>query len=129
MSDNPEEDFLEYFIDDLEKNAENYEYPDAAPPEAPEEVKEAIRRWREEVPEDQKERQPLLYWLLGTGTPAYKMSQEDANVKHEPQNGQKCGNCEYAYYPNDKDYIICSQVRDKFKENDWCKLWEANKDE
>lgn len=96
------------------------------------EVKQAIKRF-------EKERSPddiLLYWLLGEGTPAFKMEKEDADYKAEPQEGQRCGNCEFAYsklyreksirgkYPAFGPRYICSQVRGPIKKDHWCRFWK-----
>lgn len=103
----------------------DYEYPEAGSEEAQPEVQEAVERWREKVPDDVKEEQPLLYWLLGSGTPPYKMAKDDANYVEEPQGGQQCSNCEYAYLSTEDGTMICSQVRGQIHATHWCRLWEA----
>lgn len=103
----------------------NYEYPDAPAEDAPDEVKEAVERWREEVPEEVKEQEPLLYYLLGSGTPPYKMDKDDAEYIHEPQGIQRCANCEYGYIEAESGEMICSQIRGQVRANHWCRLWKA----
>lgn len=102
----------------------DYEYPDAGTEDAQPEVVDAVERWRNEVPEEEKHDQPLLYWLLGSGTPEYKMDKEDAEYIEEPQGGQKCANCEYAYLEAETGEMICSQVRGQIHASHWCRLWE-----
>lgn len=102
----------------------SYEYPEADGEDAQPEVQEAVERWREEVPDEVKQDQALLYWLLNGGTPNYKMDKEDADYVHEPQGAQKCGNCEYGYLSVEDGKMICSKVQGKVKANHWCRLWE-----
>lgn len=101
-----------------------YEYPEAAPEDAPEGVARAVERFREEVSEGDKANQPLLYWLLGTGTPAYKMSKEDAEYQEEAHEGERCVNCEH-YFEDMAGKGICSQVRGDVERDHWCRLWRA----
>jgi hypothetical protein len=85
---------------------------------------------------EEKSEKPLLYWLLGSGTPDYKMSKDDsAYVAITKTEGQDCLNCEFAYTKtatldsNDPD-IICSQITDRIHANGWCRLWMlADKEE
>lgn len=113
-------------IHDLDKSAE---YPEAAPDEAPEEVREAVSRFREEVPDGVKVDTPLLYWLLGASTPAYKMGKGDAEYQDEPKDSNYCGNCEYAYYSNETGNLICSQIRGPIDWDGWCKFWDETEPE
>lgn len=105
----------------------DYMYPDAPHEDAPQEVKEAVKRWREDVDMEQKREQPLVYWLLGTGTPDYKMSKPDSDYQHQPEQGMMCSNCEY-YYVGVDGRAVCSQVRGKVQGEHWCRLWEAEDD-
>lgn len=104
-----------------------YEYPDAASEDAPEEVREAVERFREEVPEDVKDETALLWWLLPEGAMSYKMSKEDAAYKTHPVGeGDEigaCANCAYTYYSNESGRLICSKVEGEIGWNHWCKLW------
>lgn len=85
-------------------------------------VKEAIEEFRN-LSKEEKQDIPLLYWLLGTGTPAYKMSKVDAAYQSKPRGHQKCGNCEFAYKKLANDKFICSWMRGKIELDGWCRLW------
>ena len=91
-------------------------------------VKEAIKDFKE-LSDEEKSKTPLLYWLLGTGTPEYKMSKLDSDYADEtPAKGQTCDNCEYAYtktitIPSGDPDVICSQVTGRVQEKGWCRLW------
>lgn len=100
-------------------------YPDAPHEDAPPEVKQAVERWRKEVPESEKEDTALLYWLLGTGTPEYKFGKEDVDYKERPVDGMNCANCEYAYREVVSGKMICSQIRGEVKGEHWCRLWDG----
>jgi hypothetical protein len=101
---------------------ENFEYPNAGKSNAAREVQEAVQRFREEVSESTKRETPLIYWLLGTGTPEYKMSKEDAGYKQEPEGTMVCSNCQYWYVGSDGEGV-CSKVRGQVWESHWCRLW------
>jgi len=66
---------------------------------------------------------PLLYAILGSGTPPYKMSREDSEYQSEPSGNQMCANCEYAYKKVVRDRYICSQIRGPIELDGWCRLW------
>lgn len=100
--------------------------------EAPPETQDAILAALERKGEDQ----PLLYALLGTGTPPYKMPKPAADYQQEPKEPEQdeqappdsfgtaqCGNCEFFY--EGVDGAICSQVRGEVKASHWCRLWKA----
>jgi len=113
---------------DLEEKTaqgEEHTYPTAGEDAQPE-VKEAIERFRKLSPEE-RSKQPLLYWLLGEGTPDLKISQKDAEyVDKSEKEGQTCGNCEYIYKAGMKgERYICSQITGDIKPAGWCKYWEA----
>lgn len=104
-----------------------YTYPKAGKDAHPG-VKEAIKEFKE-LPDEKKSETPLLYWLLGSGTPEYKMSKPDSNYAEEtPVDDQTCDNCEFAYTKTitigsgDPD-IICSQVTGRIHDKGWCRLW------
>lgn len=104
----------------------DYEYPRAAGPKAQPEVQEAVERYREEVSEEEKERRPLLYWLLGSGTPPYKMGKEESEYVDETSQAQKCANCRFAYQKViDSKRFICSQIDGFIKPAGTCKLWRG----
>lgn len=99
-----------------------YDYPDAGI-NASECIKQKIEEFRA-LPEHLKEEEPLLYYLLGSGTPPYKMSKEDslyADVSNVE--GQYCINCIYSYYQPLRKVLICSQIRGAILKEGWCKLW------
>lgn len=96
-------------------------YPNAGK-NAPKEVRKAINRFKK-LPQDKKNNTVLLYWLLGSGTPEYKMPKDKADYKTEPQGDQVCGNCQFAYVETDGDKHICSKVRGPIELGAWCKLW------
>ena len=100
-------------------------YPEAGlNPETQIEVQEALRRWATMPPEERGDI-PLLYWLLGSGTPPYKMSREESEYTDQSTvEGQTCANCEFAYKKVVRDQFICSQIRDDIQPKGWCKLWK-----
>ena len=98
-------------------------YPDAPADDAPEGVREAVEVWREEVPDAVKYEVPLLYWLLGAGTPDYKMPKDAAGYVERPVDGMRCDNCEY-YYEAPDGSAVCSQVRGDVEADHYCDLWE-----
>lgn len=111
----------------VSKKGEEDPYEDAYE-SAPPEVRDAIERWREEVPDDEKSERPLLYWILGTGTPDYKMPKDMSQYTDKSEiEGQRCGNCEFAYFKLSNKKYICSQVRGKIRPAGWCKLWKPFK--
>jgi hypothetical protein len=111
-------------INGVQITKDGYQYPEAGE-NAPDLIQQAIQRFHEEVPDDRKEDTPLLYWLLGDGTPSYKMSKPDSDYAEEPKGEQKCGNCEYAYQEVVTGKLICSKVRGEIKLEHWCRLWEG----
>lgn len=104
-----------------------YEYPEAGGSKAQPEVKKAVERWRS-LPEEERARIPLLYWLLGSGTPPYKMDKADAEYQEGPKGKQKCGNCLFAYQNATNGRFICSQVRGHIEPRAWCRLWKKGKE-
>lgn len=88
------------------------------------EVKEAVERFREMNPEE-RDTNILLYWLLGSGTPPYKMSQEDAQYSDNTgTQEQACANCEFLYQKVTTGEYICSQIRGKVRPEGWCNQWK-----
>ncbi len=99
-----------------------YEYPSAGE-NAPPEVKRAIAKFRR-LPIAQKESVPLLYWLLGSGTPDYKMSKEDAEYVDQSEiDFQNCANCISAFQHVTSGEFICDQMEGEIQGEAWCKLW------
>ena len=97
--------------------------------EAPPEVQEAILRWQS-LPEEERRDQPLLYWLLGSGTPEYKMDPEYANYTDESTvDNQTCANCEFTYLKIANKKFICSQISGGIHPNGWCRLWQKGSSE
>jgi hypothetical protein len=101
-----------------------FDYPGAGRRAQPE-VKAAIRRWRARVSDRTKVSTPLLYWLLGDSTPAYKMTQADSLYGPAPRGKirQKCGNCDYAFQHVISKEHICSQIEGQIQLALWCRLW------
>lgn len=100
-----------------------FDYPNAGK-NAPEGVREFIEEFRRR-PERQRRRLPLLYEILGTGTPKYKLDKADVRYTDKSTTkGQKCGNCDHAYakvvVPG---RYICSWIRGKIKPAGWCDRW------
>lgn len=91
------------------------------------EVQEAVKRWRE-LPEEERLKKPLLYWLLGSGTPPYKMDKGESQYTDESQTeGQQCSNCQFAYLHLSNKRFICSQISGPVKPEGWCRLWKPMK--
>ena len=98
-------------------------YPDLPLDDTPEEVVNWLHRLDADY-NPSNESEALLYQLLGSGTPEWKMSKEDADYKDEPEGDAYCGNCEYAYYSNQSGRFICSKIRGKVDWEGWCRLWD-----
>jgi hypothetical protein len=99
----------------------DFMYPDAGKNADPD-VRLAIKYFRS-LPASVRAKKPLLYWLLGSGTPPYKMSKKDSRYTHQPVKGQKCSNCRFAYQRVVDKKIICSQIEGEIKPSHWCRLW------
>jgi len=89
------------------------------------EVKRAIERWHRRIPDRVKARLPLLYWLLGDGTPPFKMSKAASQYGPSQVEGQRCANCRFAYQKVATGEVICSQVTGYIQLPLWCKLWRG----
>jgi len=105
---------------------EQYLYSDVEKYAKPQpEVEAAIKRFRA-LPEEQKAKTPLLYWLLGAGTPPYKMSKEDSKYSDiSPHADRVCANCEFQYIKTANGHYICSQISGRIRPEGWCKLWKS----
>lgn len=100
-------------------------YPDAGiEGKAQPEVVAAVERFRD-LPAKAQARLPLLYWLLGSGTPAYKMSKEAGAYGPTPSDrkGEICGNCRFAYARVLNGQLICSHIEGDIAWKAWCRLW------
>jgi hypothetical protein len=113
--------FESFFGSENEKVNDDYLYPKAGVNANPY-VKKAIRQFRM-LPNDVKENKPLLYWLLGSGTPPYKMSKKDSQYQGKPYRGQNCGNCRFTFMRLLNKELICSQIAGNVEIEHWCKLW------
>lgn len=101
------------------------QYPDAGDDAQPE-VQEAIKRYNEMSPEE-RGKEPLLYWLLGSGTPPYKDSREATEYTDKSEvEGQTCGNCSFMYFRTATQQFICSQIRGVIQPGGWSNRWEAS---
>jgi len=110
-------------LKDLIREAEDNMYSGTGD-NAPDEIKAAIQRWRN-LPKAERGDKPLLYWLLGSGTPPYKMSPQESEYTDQSKvEGQTCQNCEYAYLKIANKKFICSQISDHIHPKGWCKLWK-----
>lgn len=113
-------------FEDMIHRHEKEPYQDTGTKAQPE-VRQAVERWKK-LPEKEKEKKPLLYWILGSGTPPYKMSMSEAQYTTNSEvSGQTCGNCEFAYLKISNKKFICSQIRGRIQPSGWCRLWKSQK--
>ena len=105
------------------RHKEEYQHPDAGGKDAQPEVAKAVERFRK-LPVEEREKKPLLYWLLGSGTQPYKTSREDSQYTDKTYGKQRCDNCVHAFKNVVNDKCICSQIQEEIKPEGWCKLWE-----
>lgn len=70
---------------------------------------------------------PLLYTLLGSGTPPLKMSKEDSAYQLRPVGSQRCGNCSSSYQNVVCGDTICSQIEGKIEPDAWCRVWNSDR--
>lgn len=106
--------------------AQTASYPEAGK-NAPSEVKEAVERLKNS---EEAYETPLLYLILGSGTPPYKMSKEDSSYTDKSgSEEQTCGNCQFAYTKSytlmegQEPFHICSKIRGEIKLPGWCRHW------
>lgn len=106
-------------------------YPDLPTENSPKEVVKFLKRFVEENSEEEVKNSILLYELLGSGTPEYKMSQDASEYTDQSSGEQKCSNCEFLYKKvTREDTYICSQIRGEVEPEGWCNQWkEAEGDE
>ena len=75
-----------------------------------------------------KSQVPLLYTILGSGTPPLKMSKEDSAFQARGVGRQACGNCSSSYRQVAADGdMICSQIEGKIDSGSWCRLWNTDR--
>ena len=102
-------------------------YPEAGKGAA-ESIKQLVDRFRS-LSDDERAAKPLLYWLLGSGTPPYKMSKADAKYTDESEiEDETCENCQFIYYGLARKRFICSQISGPVKKEGWCRLWVKGED-
>ena len=107
-----------------EKSVEPFKYPKAGK-DAPPGVKKEVENFNK-LPPEEKAKQSMLWWLLGSTTQEYKMSKQDALYAEESKTkGQKCSNCRFAYVHVVTGKRICSAMRGQIKPDAWCRLWEG----
>ena len=105
---------------------EQHQYPKAGK-KASKEVKKVIEEFRN-LPLDKRKNKVLLYYILKSGTPSYKMPKPDSDyVDKSTVENQTCGNCEFAYKKVVSDAHICSQIDGLIKLEGWCRLWRPPK--
>ena len=102
------------------------DYPNAGLENAQPEVRKAVERFRQ-LPDDQKSDKVLLWWLLGSGTPQYKMSKEDSQYTDKSTSNNACASCKFMYLKEVTDQRICSQISGTVQPKGWCRLWKQSK--
>jgi hypothetical protein len=105
------------------KQKDKFQNPDAGGKDAQPEVQKAVKRFRK-LPAKKREKTPLLYWLLGSGTQPYKTSREDSQYTDKTHRTQQCKNCVHAFENVTSGKWICSQIQEEIKSSGWCNLWE-----
>jgi len=82
-----------------------------------------------DAPGIDKSQIPMLYALIGSGTPPLKMSLEDAAYQPRPGPGgdQRCSNCSSAYQNLVTGDMICSQIEGEIEPDAWCRLWNSGR--
>jgi hypothetical protein len=96
-------------------------YPNAGH-NAPPGVQESIEEYFQ-LPEEVQDNLPLLYFLLGSGTPEYKMSKRDSDYVDRSKYAERCKNCDFAFQHVWTKKYICSQIRGEIFPAGWCRLW------
>ncbi len=113
-------------LEDHHHNGDGFSY-DEAGKNAPSAVQQAIAEFHN-LPEAVKKNTPLLYYILGSGTPEYKMSHADSEYTDKASNpSTTCGNCEFAYQKVINKKFICSQIRGHIQPEGWCNQWVKGK--
>jgi hypothetical protein len=100
-----------------------------------------IDAWRQRSLEERKSR-PLLYAILGDGTPLFKFDPEDIAYTEATEGlregfgkdgpdttgyklGQACGNCRSLFIHKTSGVRICDQMKVTVREKAWCNRWEV----
>lgn len=91
---------------------------------APQETKRVIEKFMS-LPANVRANKPLLYYVLGSGTPPYKMSKRDSKYVDVAKGREKCSNCIFTYIKYVDNTPICSQIRGTIALGGWCKLWKG----
>jgi hypothetical protein len=115
--------FESFFGSDNQNLNRDFLYPKAGV-NANSYVKKAIRDFHR-LPNSVKEQKPLLYWLLGSGTPPYKMTKKDSAYQGKEYRGQNCGNCRFTFMRWVNKELICSQIQGNIELDHWCRLWAS----
>jgi len=76
------------------------------------------------MPEEQKNKEVLLWWMLGKTTQHFKMDRDVAEYADESKvKDQYCNNCPFMYTQYATGKHICSKIKGEIKPMGWCKLW------
>ena len=75
------------------------------------------------LPLEQRKKQPLLYHLLQSGTPPFKITQKDAKYQNKPKDSMACMNCEFLYLKTANKKYICSQISGEVSPEGFCNYW------
>lgn len=86
-----------------------------------------FRRLPTASPDIDKTQVPLLYSLLGSGTPPLKFAKEDVAYQDRPVGKQQCANCSSAYRNVVTADMICSQVSGTIDGGAWCRIWNLDR--
>lgn len=106
---------------------------------APREVSAFIERFRK-APEGKRSEKPLLYAILGDGTPAYKFGKNEVRYVENTgelkegegtgdpgamayARGLTCSNCNSLYTHTPTETLICDRVRGVIAREGWCNRW------
>jgi hypothetical protein len=66
---------------------------------------------------------PLLYRILGDGTPPYKFSKAEVERSKSPVEGRSCANCMRWYMHVASSTGICDYVNGVWAAQEWCEHW------
>ena len=88
-------------------------------------MREALKRWKD-LPRDEKLSTPLWSWLLGDGTPVYKLPGAALEYTSKSEFAARtCGNCRFAYQKVATGKYICSVIRGPIAPAGWCQMWDG----
>ena len=117
----------------LEENdeEEKFLYP-GVEEDLPEQLKSLVDEFRE-LPLEEREEIPLLWWMLKKSTANFKMSKEGSDYTDDSASEEQyCSNCSRIYMSHGG--FICDWVGKNKEGNDniqlggWCKFWEKSND-